>query len=261
MPARTLPGLLFLDLPLELRIKIYSELLNPDPERGHILYHDRRGRPVSLNLHPEILRTNKQIYAEAVDILYNSNHLKLDLKTAVRHQCTGGFYRDGFKDPQPLFRGEPPYNGFESPVSPQGLIFPHCLQRVRHLELTFASNSVWAVGRGHRVFKVVFSHVAELVFEILNCLVEHNASFRKLPSKTLRLTVGPDYFGDVTLFQWGSRRSEEDMGKMRQMVPLLDRLRRSTRRLEFVVGVKVESEDGDDEIEWRQIDFETFKRL
>ncbi|KAI4162978.1 MAG: hypothetical protein LQ342_003489 [Letrouitia transgressa] len=254
------PPLHLLHLPLELRIRIYTELLCPDPGKGHILYHDRRGRPLSFNIYPEILRTNKQICAEASDILYNSNVFKLYLKTAVRHQCTGGFYRDGFQDPQPLFRREPPYNGFESPISPQGLIFPRCLRRIRHLELVFASNSVWATGRGHPVFKVIFSHVAELVFEVLNCLIEEQLICAVPRTKTLKLIVAPDYFGNITLFQWGLRRSEEDMRKMRRMIVIMERLARS-RVIRFVIGVKVETDEGDDEIDWRDIDFEDFKRL
>ena len=48
-----------LALPSELRIEIYKQLLNPDPERVHTLYHDKHGREASFGLDPVILRANK----------------------------------------------------------------------------------------------------------------------------------------------------------------------------------------------------------
>lgn len=50
-------------LPLELRAKIFEELLCPNPGRVYTLYHDRQGRQASFNIDPTILRVNEQIYS------------------------------------------------------------------------------------------------------------------------------------------------------------------------------------------------------
>ena len=47
-----------LSLPLELRIPIYKELLSPNPDRVHILYHEKLGREATLGTNPAILRVS-----------------------------------------------------------------------------------------------------------------------------------------------------------------------------------------------------------
>ena len=76
-------ALLLDTIPLELRTKIYKELLNPDPKRVYTLYHNRHGREASFNIDPTILRVNKQIYAEAILILYNTTSFRINLDTPV----------------------------------------------------------------------------------------------------------------------------------------------------------------------------------
>lgn len=74
-----------LTLPLELRNIIYSELLSSKRSEPITLYDDSKGREIHSNLCPSILRTNKQIYEEAICHLYNMNTflLKLDHKRRI----------------------------------------------------------------------------------------------------------------------------------------------------------------------------------
>lgn len=63
----------FGDLPLELRIPIYEELLTKDTavdaiEPGIRIFFDNNS-----DLHPAILRTCRQAYAEAIHFLYEEN--------------------------------------------------------------------------------------------------------------------------------------------------------------------------------------------
>ena len=66
---------LLLTLPLELRTKIYDEMLSPFPHYAFTIYHDRQGRKQSYAIYPSILRTNKQIHLEANSSLYDNNNI------------------------------------------------------------------------------------------------------------------------------------------------------------------------------------------
>ncbi|KAJ4141273.1 hypothetical protein NW768_000484 [Fusarium equiseti] len=57
----------FLDLPVEIRLEIYDQLLITAP-------YTRCGRPCpEQKVHASLLRTNRQIHDEATDLLYGSN--------------------------------------------------------------------------------------------------------------------------------------------------------------------------------------------
>ena len=90
-----------LALPLELRISVYKQLLNPDPDRVHtlILYDHSVDREIPFPIHTSILRVNKQIYSEAVSILYDTASLQIYLNTPVIQKR--GYNLDG---PPKLFR-------------------------------------------------------------------------------------------------------------------------------------------------------------
>ena len=94
----------FLSLPLELRRKVYDELLQPNPEQRSLLWHDRPGKIRRSSFYPVILRVNKQINAEAVSILYESNYFIISAASSVVKQCTGGTYPDRLGSPRDLFR-------------------------------------------------------------------------------------------------------------------------------------------------------------
>jgi hypothetical protein len=72
--ANTMPG--FLDLPVEIRLQIYSELLI---QSETIVVPWTSGDWLTTNtvcVYPEILRVNKKIHSEASPILYSENRFK-----------------------------------------------------------------------------------------------------------------------------------------------------------------------------------------
>lgn len=157
-------GFPFLLLPPELRQAIYVELLCPDPHRVKTLYHDRHGRDSSFNIHPSILRVNRHINAEATSLLYDHNIFKIDIATRVVIKCTRGLYPD-HRNREPLFRDD----------VDQGLIYPQCLSRLRHLEIKTSLGAVLGSRRGG----CYFSHIGTLLLKILQSLVEPEASTRQ----------------------------------------------------------------------------------
>ena len=106
-------------LPLKIRNKVYEELLSPDPATVHKLYHDRKGRSEALNIHPSILQVNRQVYSEALWILYSCNVFSIDLSTRVVLQYTGVYYPEHPRlNPEALFRRDA---AEASPSVPDGL--------------------------------------------------------------------------------------------------------------------------------------------
>ena len=160
----------FLRLPCELRSLIYRNLLCPEPDDIKILYHDRYGRRKSFNIHPSILRVNRQIYAESVSFLYDHNIFKIFLATRVVKQCTGGQYPDHIPEPQSLFRCHPTPH-----TRSQGLIYSDCLARMRHLEIEIAMTSVWGSTR----WGYYLSHIGLLILKILESLAEQEVSYKR----------------------------------------------------------------------------------
>lgn len=155
-------GFPFLLLPPELRQLIYVELLCPDPHSVKTLYHDRYGRDSSFNIHPSILRVNRQINAEATSLLYDHNVFKIDIATRVVIKCKRGLYLTE------LFRDDVAPNW----SSHQGLIYPQCLSRLRHLEIQTSLGAVLGSRRGG----CYFSHIGNLLLKILQNLIEPEAS-------------------------------------------------------------------------------------
>ena len=74
-------------LPLELRELIYSELLSSTRSSPLVLYNEDKGWEEHFNLHPSILRTNKQIHAEAISYLYKDKIFDLDLDGLFSRGC------------------------------------------------------------------------------------------------------------------------------------------------------------------------------
>ena len=70
----------FLQLPLELRMLIYNHLLVPEHGEGVLIFHNDFTRPREpLGISASIIRTNKQVYAEASPVLYRNNVFRVDL--------------------------------------------------------------------------------------------------------------------------------------------------------------------------------------
>ena len=227
-----------LTLPLEIRCKIYEELLNPDPARVHTLYHDRHGREASFNIDPTILRVNKQIYSEAIPILYDTISVRINLDTLVVRQCTGGKYPDKLIDPPSLFREDTEVTveiannlprrtrdrrlEFEAMFgyTAQGYIYPHCFQRLRKIHLVTARHAIWgAAMRGS-----YFSHSGKLVLRILRLLASGQST--KVPMvKQFKLTYHPSW----PTFESQMLLGDGDMDKRtRAVVGLLKALKRRT---------------------------------
>lgn len=204
-----------LALPLELRILVYEHLLSSHPNRVHALYHDRYGKQGSFDIHPTILRVNKQIYSEAVAILYDTIHVRIYLGTPV------GFYPEGIVEPPELFRTDDeediksmheldwqtvPSTGKnlksheqtqpdESLKSQEwlegaapGYIYPHCLKRLRGIQLVTSRPALWGVGQcGHYL-----SHTGQIVLQILRLLAEEQVP-KSTGAKHIKVTFQPDW--------------------------------------------------------------------
>ena len=225
-------------LPLELRTKIYEKLLNPDPERVHTLYHDRRGREASFNIDPTILRINKQIYSEAISILYDTISVRINLDTPVIRQCTGGEYPDEIVDPPSLFREDTEGTveiasklprrtrdrrlDFEALFgsTAQGYIYPHCFQRLRKIHLVTERDAIWGASMGGSYF----SHTGKLVLGILRLLASGHTT--KAPMiKQFKLTYQPSWPNFESQMLLGN--GEMDNGT-KAVVGLLKALKRRT---------------------------------
>ena len=95
-----------MDLPQELREKVYEGLLCPQVDRT------KRPRPVSMHdygLQPSILRTCKQICAEASRVLYNKNGIALirvDPQAYRVFLSTGNTIKSKYAEPNPIARVE-----------------------------------------------------------------------------------------------------------------------------------------------------------
>lgn len=237
-------------LPLELRLDIYKQLLSPDPDRVCILYHDKQGRKASFDLDPAILRVNKQIYSEAVSILYDTASVRLYLATPVLMQCTGGNYPDGIVDPPALFRtytgGDtkpatnldqctPPstvkgldFEGRPESTS-QGYIYPHCFQRLCQIQLVTSRHAIWGDGQSGSYF----SHTGQTVLRILRLLAEGWATTSS-GTKRLKFTIQPDW---RTVESQLLMRNGEMEEKTRAIVGLLKALKRRT-------NAEIEVEEG-----------------
>ncbi|CAF9914226.1 MAG: hypothetical protein ALECFALPRED_009501 [Alectoria fallacina] len=230
-----------LALPSELRIKIYQELLGPDPARVRTLYHDRQGREASFDTDPAILRVNQQIYSEAISVLYDTASVRLYLATPVVVQCTGGYYPDDIVDPPELFRKDtdkavkpanrlgrrttpPTVDGLEPEgrlgSTAEGYIYPYCFQRLRKIELITSCHAIW----GDSQCGSYFSHIGQTVLRILRLLAEEQATKPPMPRR-LKFTIQPDWRTVET--QWLMRNSEVDR-KTKAIVGLLKALKRRT---------------------------------
>lgn len=226
----------FLSLPLEICHIIYDELLVCKADSPRLLYHDRLGRHEKLFLNPQILRANKQINAEATSVLYKQNSFQIDLSTRVV-KCAGGMYPGRHRAPNPpyLLRMHTRIPGiyFRRP----GLIYPHCFQRLASIEIIISADSVWGSGRRCSFF----SHVGELVLELLQILADDRTDQFSRTKKRLGLTVKKNWvpsFGGQGLFvldrgdvrpmlaePWGVGGNERQQF-LDRMVPVIESLSR-----------------------------------
>jgi len=251
-------------LPLELRTKIYEELLCPNPTRVHTLYHDRQGREPSFNINPAILCVCTLAYDEAVSLLYCNNIFEIYLATSVVQQCTGGTYPDSTPDPPPLLLKHaatvepagsqydllPTRSSARAPIpyvelGSQGIIYIHCFQRLQPIRLVTSRGAIWGDSEGG----LFFSSPGELILEILNDLIGEAPTPAR---KHLEFIVQPDWLTKYGIFQSGTTDAED--GKAIEMVALLQKIKK-------IRAVKLEEKVFSDELgslETRQVDIDAF---
>lgn len=235
-----------LALPIELRSKVYEQLLRPDPDHVCTLYHDRNGREAFFDIDPTILRVNKQIYFEAISILYDNASVQIDLATPVVKQCTGGNYPDGITNPPDLFckvaeedtelarkldwrTALPTAEAGRPGSTAEGYIYPYCFQRLRNIQVVTSRHAIWGSSWGGSYF----SHTGKTVFRILRLLAEEQAT-RSPVTKRLKLIIRPDWRTVESELLMRSGAMDE---KTKVIVGLLKALQRRT-------GAEIEVEEG-----------------
>lgn len=205
--ATNMDTLTLLNLPLELRNIIYSELLS-SRRFGHLeLYDDSNRHHTSYNLYPSILRTNKQIYAEAIPYLYKANIFRLRLEIDHSH----------FKRPiLPLFRCDDTlqlgllvvgkyyarprtpdtyrvqhtkiYEYFPPLPGPKS-IYPHILRRLAHIELITGASSICGTSEDGKFL----TPIGKVVLDVLRLLAEEEIEEGLVNKKTLRIRIRPKW--------------------------------------------------------------------
>ncbi|KAL9105441.1 MAG: hypothetical protein Q9227_009402, partial [Pyrenula ochraceoflavens] len=164
-------------IPSELRNRIYEGLLSPNPDVPVTIYIHQSLRPESLHLHPAILCTCKQIYSEALPILYARNQFNLDLSSPYLDpdgKGGKGVKRRGRAESGPLFKdGRRGYkqenatgtidSGSLKPFQatsyqrifldvvamtrlqfPEGIFHAHIFTRLHHITILTTPRAVWA---------------------------------------------------------------------------------------------------------------------
>lgn len=177
----------FLALPLELRIIIYRDLLTT--HKVPTIHHTKRGCDRNLHLNPAILYVNRQIYTEASWILYEENEFRIvlysefdedyDDELAVYYSMTRPRMHH-VKDPPTfayprnlvLLGGSyfgadlNEYGTYKLPfVHVHGVIYPHCLSRMRHILIVTSTRDIIADDD-------YFACAGLFMIEILRCLVD-----------------------------------------------------------------------------------------
>lgn len=235
------PQCAFLSLPLELRERVYQELLAPNPAKPAVLYHDRYGRGRSLSFHHAIICANKQIYAESLPILYEFNTFSIHLATSVVIQCTGGYYPDQIADPDPLVRSDVhPWreasckrswrNNYDQEEAryPFGVIYPECLRCLRHIELFTSPSAIWASAMGGEFF----SFTGDLIIKVLEILA---ADATHGGRKTLEFCIEPGWLGQSLFASKGLPPRRGRRGKPRDA----EKIKKIIRGLKDVNNVRV----------------------
>ena len=253
-------------LPLELRTKIYKELLSPDPGRVYTLYHDRNGRETCFNFDPAILRVCRQSHEEAIPLLYQ-NTFEVYLATTVVRQCGGGFYPDRLPSPPPLLRTDassPAQIASQSDPSPSsstsegqeyltechsqlgnhGIIYLRCFQRLRHIRLVTARAAIWGQSMGGHFFTITGR-------QILNILDNLCCEATSAVHKSLEFIVNPDWRTKYGIFRVG--RTDATDGRALEMMALLGKIR-ATR----IVNIEEKVRSTPVKLERKQIDIDSF---
>lgn len=224
-------------LPLELRLKVYRALLAPNADKIQTLYHDRYGRQKRLNIHPTILRVNKQTHTEALPILYGDNTFLIDISTPVVEQCAGGSYPDLLFDPQSLLRDDTPFNentnefrDLDRLRASDGLIYPHCFRLLRHIIISTSCRAVWGDSQGG----YYYSHIATLILRILERLCGEE-DYAGTPSKMVSIWIQREEFDRLILHEASVTEVNEYRRIWVAMKELYEKVQKSRRVSVFEV--------------------------
>jgi len=253
-------GYTFFVLPLELRMVIYEHLLSPDPKTVYKLYdegifYDGRPREQALSLYPAILQTNRKIYSEAVEILYDRNKFLVNFSQ---------LYLDGRQwDPSvgigllrcdDLLPGKPNIVQGSSVLAASirtsistGLIYPSILRGLRHIEIETSDGAV----NENSEAGPCFSHVGKVILDVLAILCEDEPS---VTTKTLDLTGHWDWTGEHLSIFWADEENKKKWMLFRQAMTQMATLLEAVRRTRSVMIVPDE-----DFVELIHEDFETPK--
>ena len=161
-----------LSLPVELRLKIFQELLCPPSNHSLVLSHDSDGKPFPLRLHTSIIRVNRQIYHETIHVLYECNKFVIDMYQCVWKYCTGGLYLDRFIKKSKSIKSPPAQQ--QRDLLP-GVITPSCIRRMRHIRLMTSNAALWDGPRGYPQYHRL-SQFGEAVLETLAILANEPPS-------------------------------------------------------------------------------------
>ena len=244
-----------LTLPLELRNIIYTELLSSERSKPLVLYNYSKGRETFFNLYPSILRTNKQIYAEAISYLYNDNIFLLQLDGHVSRGCDirsctyhrrpilplyrcddaphTAVFIDGEYSNRPrglvthINQGKKIYEDCRChypPIPGPGPIYPHILRRLAHIELYIGASSMWGVGNDG----VSFTHTRKVVLDTLRLLAEEEIEDGLVTKKTLRVEVRAKWICDNLFLgdKGPSLSREEGQALKAEMLALLKEIKK-----------------------------------
>lgn len=243
-----------LALPSELRIMIYKLLLNPHPNRVHTLYDNIFGRVGPFHIDPTILQVNKQIYSEAVSILYDTASIHINFGWVVMMQRTGGgdddpgsiYYPPALlrTDSKEAFRSanQPSWHnmslsakGSESeerlePVRHPGSIYPHCFRRLRKIHLVISRYIIMNDSQCGNYF----SPTGQTLLRILRVLAGERDAVKSPMMKRLKLTIQPNWRIVESQLRTGNAEMDEIT---KAIVGLLKALQRRT-------NTEVEMEEG-----------------
>lgn len=270
---------LALPLPLELRLKIYLHLLRPATVQSLTLYHQEHKRSYN-GLYPAILQVSKQTYREAVGVLSAENIFEINLSLAVGP--SGPFakyaplwkptYAD-FTSPltptglaayvpnfKTLLRNDgsedqatAPYLGRPlSNIAPNGVIYPHCLRRLHHIELVTSYHAFWISSRRG----TMPSNMSTMFLDVLACLSNEKVNPKTKVEKSLKVTMIADASGRVILARGNSKdeRTKAEDAWTRNIILLLRRI----QNIRNVVVLEETKRPFERDSEVREINIDTF---
>lgn len=233
-----LPSLL--NLPFELRHQIYSELLCPSLNESITLYSAPHGRTSALNIHPNILLINKQIYHEAIHLLY-SNRYKIELvwpTPLVPHRSPS--LPDVFVSHDAQYLESTRdwcYTTEGKLLSTKAKLYPYIFRRLQHIEIETADCAIW----NRSYLGPCWSQSGSLVVEMLRYLSridveKEDGELAKVQTLDFKFSVMPNY--PLDQYPAKNRECNFSPGKLNAERDLISEQLKTVRSLLAAVGKK-----------------------